>query len=267
MNKLKRFLLGLGGISTIFSCANKINHRPELVLISHQQELQIGNEAAEQILNRYRVVRNGQQVREVQQIFNKLLEAIPQRYREMYEWKVYVLDSPQVNAFALPNGNIFVYKGLLDFIENDPDELAAVLGHEMAHVILRHGAEKITSSMLAQIGGELLMSKISPSYRGLAAQLYNAGVNVALLLPYSRRQEKEADLLGLIIAMRAGYNPEGALKLWTKFVREFEGKKPPAWLSDHPADEERLRYIRRAIEFLKSHPQYLQKFQIPKELL
>lgn len=238
-----------------------------MVLIPHSQELALGDSAARQILAQSQVVKSGPEVKLVNEVFDRLLKAIPDKYRNAYEWKVYVIKSNQINAFALPNGNIFVYTGLLKFINDDPNELAAVLGHEMAHVILRHGAEKVSSALLAQLGGELLMSKISPKYRPLAATLYAAGVNVAILLPYSRRQEKEADLLGLIIAMRAGYNPEGALKLWEKMVQRFKNQEPPEWLSDHPADERRLRYIGRAIEYLRSHPQYVQKFEIPEELL
>ncbi len=249
------------------SCANRINHRPELILISHYQELALGDQAAAQILKQEKVLKNGTRVELVNEVFNRLLRALPQKYRNAYKWKVYVIDKKEVNAFALPNGNIFVYTGLLDFVNDDPDELAAVLGHEMAHVILRHGAEKVSSAILAQLGGELLMIKVPPQYRPLAAQLYGLSVGLAILLPYSRRQEKEADLLGLIIAMRAGYNPEGALKLWEKMVQKFKNQEPPEWLSDHPAGENRLQYIKRAIEYLKTHPEYVENFQIPKELL
>jgi len=92
-------------------------------------------------------------------------------------------------------------------------------------------------------------------------------VNVAFLLPYSRRQEKEADIVGVLIMMRAGYNPEGAIRLWEQMVKEFKGKEPPEWLSDHPATERRLDYIRKVVKFLEEHPRYVREFRIPKKLL
>ena len=163
----------------ILSCAQKpVIHEQALILIPHYQELAIGNQAAKEILKEEKLVKNPRIVDRVKKVFNRLLEALPPKYRKLYEWKVYVIDKPVINAFALPNGNIFVYKGLVNFVKSD-DELAAVLGHEMAHVILRHGAEKISWAMLAKLGEDLLLAKVSPANRELAADLYGLGVNVA----------------------------------------------------------------------------------------
>lgn len=265
----RTFLTLLGAVisSFILSCATKpVVHEQALILIPHSQELALGDRAAEEILKKEKVVRDPRYIERVKRVFNKLLEALPPKYRKMYEWKIYVLDNPQVNAFSLPNGNIFVFKGLLDFVKSD-NELAAVLGHEMAHVILRHGAEKVSWAMLSQLGENLLLSQVSPVNRSLAAELYDLGVNVAFLLPYSRKQEEEADIVGLLIMMRAGYNPEGAIKLWKKMVKKFEDREPPEWLSDHPASKHRLEYIQKVVEFLKKHPEYVEKFEIPQKLL
>ncbi len=263
---LLSLLLGLVS-SFILSCATKpVVHEQAFILIPHSQELAIGNRAAAEILKKEKLVKDPRYVKRVERVFKRLLKALPPKFRKLYEWKVYVLNNPQVNAFALPNGNIFVYKGLLDFVKDD-DELAAVLGHEMAHVILRHGAEKISWAMLAQLGENLLLSQVSPVNRSLAAELYDLGVNVAFLLPYSRKQEKEADIVGLLITTRAGYNPEGAIKLWERMVSRFSGQEPPEWLSDHPASKERLDYIKKVVEFLRKHPQYVEKFEIPQKLL
>ncbi len=274
MEKVKKLLksaakvVTIGSLSMVLSCAeNKIVHRPQIIVLPKSEIMAIGDEAAARVLSKYPVVKSGPEVKLVKEVFEKLLSALPEKYRSDYDWKVYVLKSPQVNAFALPNGNIFVYTGLLKFINNNPNELAAVLGHEMAHVILKHGAEKVQTAMLAQLGEQLILSKVSPFHRQLAAELYNLGVGVAILLPYSRRQEREADLLGLIIMLRAGYNPDGAIKLWKKMISQFQTKELPEWLSDHPASEERLRYIERAIEYLRANPQYIREFVVPKELL
>jgi len=251
----------------VTSCTNQVAQRPSLVLISHSQEIALGDQAAAEILKQVEVVKEGPQVELVNSIFDRLKAALPQNYRSAYKWKVYVVKSDEVNAFALPNGNVFVYTGIIDFVEGDPDALAAILGHEMAHVVLRHGAEKVSQAMLYELGGALLLSQVSPAYRSLAAQLYDLGVGLAILLPYSRRQEREADILGLIIAMRAGFDPYGAVKVWEKMLATYGDREPPEWLSTHPASKTRLEYVKRAIEYLKTHPEYVEKFVIPKELL
>jgi len=251
----------------VIGCAKRpVIGENAFILIPHSQELALGDKAAKEILKKEKLVKDPKIVERVGRVFNRLLKAIPAKYRNAYEWKVYVIDKNIVNAFALPNGNIFVYKGLINFIE-DNDELAAVLGHEMAHVILRHGAEKISQAMLANLIGSVLIQKVSPANKELAADLYSLGVNVAFLLPYSRKQEKEADIVGVLILMRAGYNPEGAVKLWEKMIKKFATKEPPEWLSDHPATKNRLQYIKKVIKFLKEHPKYVREFKIPPHLI
>ncbi len=251
----------------LLSCAKKpVVNESAFIIIPHSQELKLGDQAASAILKKEKLVKDPRYTERVKRVFQRLLAALPPKYRKAYEWKVYVLDRNDINAFALPNGNIFVFKGLLDFVKND-DELAAVLGHEMAHVILRHGAEKMSWAMLAQLGEYALLSKVPAANRDLAARLYGLGVNVAFLLPYSRKQEKEADIVGVLLMMRAGYDPEGAVKLWEEMVKKFKDREPPEWLSDHPASEHRLEYIRKVVQFLKNHPQYVEKFEIPQKLL
>ena len=251
----------------LLSCAKKpVVNESAFIIIPHSQELKLGDQAASAILKKEKLVKDPRYTERVKRVFQRLLAALPPKYRKAYEWKVYVLDRKDINAFALPNGNIFVFKGLLDFVKND-DELAAVLGHEMAHVILRHGAEKMSWAMLAQLGEYALLSKVPAANRDLAARLYGLGVNVAFLLPYSRKQEKEADIVGVLLMMRAGYDPEGAVKLWEEMVKKFKDREPPEWLSDHPASEHRLEYIRKVVQFLKTHPQYVEKFEIPPKLL
>ena len=265
----KIFLSLIGFLASLFlfSCAERpVVHEHAFILLTHYQEMSLGDEAANEILKKEKLVKNPKIVKRVERVFNRLVKALPPKFQKLYDWKVYVIDKNVINAFALPNGNIFVYKGLVDFVDND-DQLAAVLGHEIAHVILRHGAEKVSQALLARLGGYILLSKVSPTERELAAKLYNLGINVAFLLPYSRKQEKEADIVGLLIMMRAGYNPDEAVKLWKKMVAKFENREPPEWLSDHPASKERLKYIQKVVKFLKTHPQYVEKFEIPQKLL
>jgi predicted Zn-dependent protease len=251
----------------LLGCAKKpVIGTTEFTIITHKQELELGDETAEEILRTEKVVTDPKYTQRVEEVFKNLIRSLPPKFRNAYEWKVYILDRNEVNAFALPNGDIFVYKGLVDFADRD-DELAAVLGHEIAHVILRHVAEKISWATAAQLASQILTAQVSPSNRELAQKLYNLGVNIGFLLPYSRGQEKEADIVGILLMMRAGYNPDGAVELWEKMLSKFKGKEPPEFLSDHPASKKRLNYIKKVVAYLKTHPEYVREFKIPKELL
>ncbi len=253
----------------IFSCTTKkpVTGGTTFVIVPHSQEVALGKETAQKILAKEKLVTDPRYTRIVKNTFRRLIEALPSKYRNEYDWNVYVLDRKEVNAFALPSGDIFVFKGLLDFINNDEGELATVLSHEIAHVVLRHSAEKMTMATLAQVGELLLLNKIPPANRELAREFYELGVNIAFLMPYSRKQEKEADAVGLLLLFRAGYNPQKAVYLWREFTKRFAEGEPPEWLSTHPSNERRLRYISRLVRFLKEHPQYVREFRLPAEVV
>jgi len=253
----------------MFSCTTKkpVTGGTTLVLVPHSQEVELGRETAQRILAGERLVTDPRYTRLVENTFRRLVNALPSKYRNKYDWNVYILDRKEVNAFALPSGDIFVFKGLLDFINGDEGELATVLSHEIAHVVLRHSAEKMTMVTLAQIGEVLLLDKIPPANRRLAKEFYELGVNVAFLMPYSRKQEKEADAVGLLLLFRAGYNPQKAIALWKTFVDKLSSGEPPEWLSTHPSSERRLRYISRLVRFLEENPQYVRKFKLPAKVI
>jgi len=162
MRNLLKVFLAVPLLVFLLSCAKKpVVGTTEFTLITHSQEIALGNQAAEEILRTERLVKDPRYTQRVKEVFYRLLRALPPKFRNAYEWKVYVLDKNEINAFALPNGNIFVYKGLLNFVKSD-DELAAVLGHEMAHVILRHGAEKLSWATVANLTGRLILGRVSP---------------------------------------------------------------------------------------------------------
>ncbi|HID79858.1 MAG TPA: M48 family peptidase [Aquifex aeolicus] len=253
----------------IFSCTTKkpVTEGTTFVIVSHSQEVELGRESAQKILGKEKLVTDPRYTRIVKETFRKLVEALPPKHRDGYKWNVYVLDRKEVNAFALPSGDIFLFQGLLDFISNDEGMLATVLSHEIAHVILRHSAEKITMATLARVGELLLLNKIPPENRGLAREFYELGVNIAFLMPYSRQQEKEADAVGLLLLFRAGYNPQKAVYLWRKFTEGFAKGEPPEWFSTHPSSERRLRYISRLVRFLEENPQYISEFRLPAKVM
>jgi predicted Zn-dependent protease len=155
-------------------------------------------------------------------------------------WEVRVFEDKQVNAFALPGGKIGVYTGLLK-VATSQDQLAAVLGHEVAHVIAGHSAERVSDQMAAQLGLSVVQAST-----GIDAQMLGVATNVFFLLPHSRTHESEADLLGMDYMARAGFDPRQAVVLWEN-MSKVGGDKPPEMLSTHPADATRIRQLQERL--------------------
>jgi predicted Zn-dependent protease len=188
----------------------------------------------------------------VKEVGTNIVEAV-NRYFEMngltgrldgYEWEFTLVDDSVPNAWAMPGGKVVVYKGLLPYTATR-EGLAVVIGHEIAHVVARHGNERMSHGLLVQLGGIALSeaTKQQPEEtRNIFLLAYGAGSQIGAVLPYSRQHEKEADRLGLIFMAMAGYNPEAAVPFWEKMSSKG-GARPPEFLSTHPADETRIRLI------------------------
>jgi predicted Zn-dependent protease len=162
-----------------------------------------------------------------------------------YQWEFTVIEDAQVNAFCLPGGKVAVYTGILPIARDDAG-LAAVLGHEVAHAVARHGAERVSQ----QVGVNVLLAGVQAGLGGnpaLAQQvtaLLGAGASVGVLLPWSRAQESEADRLGLIYMAKAGYEPSAAKELWVRMAAAARGgQRPPEFLSTHPSEATRIAQI------------------------
>ena len=158
-------------------------------------------------------------------------------------WEVVVFDDPQVNAFALPGGKIGVYTGLLEVAETQ-DQLAAVIGHEIGHVQAGHANERLSTSALTQVGMQVVASVSgSPSpQRDRTLAALGLGVQVGVLLPFSRTQEQEADLIGLDLMARGGFDPRESVTLWQNMARQSE-QAPPEFLSTHPSSGSRIQAL------------------------
>ncbi|HET6630302.1 MAG TPA: M48 family metallopeptidase [Woeseiaceae bacterium] len=158
-------------------------------------------------------------------------------------WEVRVFADDQVNAFALPGRKIGVYQGLLSVAENQ-DQLATVIAHEVAHVVAQHGNERISTQFAANAGLELLSALAGEPTRTkqLLFGLLGVGTQVGVLLPFSRTQESEADLLGLRLMAEAGFDPRGSVELWRNMI-DAGGQTPPEFLSTHPSGESRIQAL------------------------
>jgi predicted Zn-dependent protease len=156
-------------------------------------------------------------------------------------WEVTLFDNDQANAFALPGAKIGVYEGLLDIARNQ-DQLAAVIGHEIGHVLARHANERVSAAYATQAG--LTAVAASGVLSGDLMGLMGVGAQVGIILPFGRAQERESDLIGLDLMAQAGFDPRQSVDLWENMGASRSGQAPPEFLSTHPADSTRIAALR-----------------------
>jgi predicted Zn-dependent protease len=178
----------------------------------------------------------------------KRIAAVAGKSLPTAQWEFVVFESSEANAFCLPGGKVGVYTGILP-VTKDEAGLATVIGHEVAHAVARHGAERMSEAMVMQVGGEMLgaaMSSADPRWQAATALAYGVGTQVGRELPHSRAQESEADNIGLTYMARAGYDPQEAVKFWQRFAeygKTHGGGGTPAFLRTHPTDETRIQQL------------------------
>jgi predicted Zn-dependent protease len=252
-------ILGIAIIALgIAACSqNAITGRNQLSLFSESDLQTMADQQYRQFLSENRVVspsgnKDAEMVRRVGQ---RLVSAINRFYsgnKEVstqlagYKWEYNLVDSKDVNAWCMPGGKIVVYTGLLPVTQNEA-ALAVVVGHEIAHALAQHGNERMSQASLQQLGGQALSVAIAnktPAAQNLMMAAYGIGTTVGGLLPFSRKQELEADKLGLIFSAMAGYNPQEAIPLWERMQQAGGGNKPPEFLSTHPSEGTRIERLR-----------------------
>jgi Putative Zn-dependent protease, contains TPR repeats len=238
---------------TVASCSqNAITGRNQLSLYNEADLQSMAAQQYQQFLAENKVVstsasKDAEMVRRVGQ---RLTAAINQYYSQQglskelegYKWEYNLVNSNEVNAWCMPGGKIVVYTGILPVTQNEA-ALAAVMGHEIAHALAKHGNERMSQQAVQQLGGVALQTAIankSAAAQNLLLSAYGIGSNVGALLPFSRKQELEADRYGLIFTAMAGYNPQEAIALWQRMKAASGGNKPPEILSTHPAEDTRI---------------------------
>jgi metalloendopeptidase OMA1, mitochondrial len=238
------------------ACATApITGRRQLNFIGAGQEMQLGISEFEKMKETTPVSRDPAANELVQRVGKKIAAAAGGDLPNA-QWEFVVFDDPQANAFCLPGGKVGVYKGILP-ITKDEGGLATVLGHEVAHAAAHHGGERMSQALAAQTGGQLLgvaLSTADPRVQSLFQLAYPIGAQVGVLLPYGRKQESEADRIGLTYMARAGYNPEDAVAFWQRFseFNQAKGKGGPAFLRTHPVDEVRIKQIQEWLPAAKA---------------
>jgi len=232
--------------------------RSQLILIDPAQETKIGFQAFRDMKRKGLIVTSGSQVKQLQRV-GKRIAAVAQVPHAQWEFVLFK-DPDSANAFALPGGKVGVYTGILPVTKNEAG-LATVIAHEIAHVTHRHGAERMSQSILIDVGGSVLSSALGKGAVGVSRdtimQAYSLGTTVGVALPYSRKQELEADHVGLLYMARAGYDPRQAVAFWQRFAEycRKRGSKSVEFLSTHPVDKTRIAELKRLM------PKALQEYK------
>lgn len=213
------------------------------VALSTREEAAMGLQGFQEIVAASELVRQGPELELVRGVAERLARAVGPSAD--FEWEVVLIRSDQANAFCLPGGKIAIYTGILPHTRTEAG-LAAVMGHEMAHAIARHGSQRLLQNSVAQtvmVGAQLSLSDLDWEKRRLVIAALGAGAQFGVLLPFSRSHETEADEMGLLYMARAGYPPAEAIEFWRR-MQEAGGQKPPEWMSTHPADDTRISNLR-----------------------
>jgi predicted Zn-dependent protease len=261
ISKILFFWAAMVLVVALTACANAPETgRSQLLLISPAQEAQMGFQAFQKMKSKKPVIKGGADANKLQHVGRRIAEVAPVPYAQ---WEfVLFKDGDSANAFALPGGKVGVFTGILPVTKNEAG-LATVIAHEIAHVTARHGAERMSQSVLIQVGGTALSAALGADAgitRDLAMQAYGIGTTVGVALPYSRTQELEADHLGLLYMARAGYDPREAIAFWRRFedYGRKRGGKPPEFLSTHPMDSTRITKLKRLM------PQALDEYELAR---
>ena len=228
----------------IVSCATSPEGRTQLKLLPDEQVRSMGIASFEDIKKKTPQSKNKNIRDYVHCIADAIIPQLPKE-NDPRLWEVRVFDDKQVNAFALPGNKIGVYEGLLEYATNQ-DQVATVIGHELAHVLAEHGNERISDQLAAEVGVALVVSAIgvddmsSSDKKRIVAGL-GLGVQYGILLPFSRTHESEADLIGLDLMAKSGFDPRQSVELWQNMSKA--GNQPPEFLSTHPSSRTRIKQL------------------------
>jgi predicted Zn-dependent protease len=242
--------------------SNPTTGRQQWLLLSLEQEAQLGKEAKPQMLQEMGPAMGRAEINAyVEGVGRRLLaRALPRDPRmASLDWEFIVLDNDVINAFALPGGKVFISRGLMQKLSNEA-QLAAVVGHEIGHVFARHGNERVSQTLTAQLGLAIAAEALAGSESGQIIAQVAENATELFLLAYSRDQESESDMLGAAYMVEESYDPMGAVQVMELFVELSGGKRQPEILSTHPDPARRAENLRRRIAedyaFTQGNPAY-----------
>lgn len=245
---IRKVCLLLLVVVVMTACAVSPTGRKQLAFMPESQMDSMGRQSFEQLKEQTPQVDDPAVTGYVQCIADAIT-ALPEVQRYSSDWVVEVFAEDTVNAFALPGGRIGVYQGMLSVAES-ADQLAAVMGHEVAHVLAQHGNERVSQNLAVNQTLALLenwMASNNTAYRQQAMGLLGVGAQVGVLLPFSRLHESEADEIGQTLMAKAGFDPRASVALWQNMAKAG-GQAPPEFLSTHPSHETRIDELRAGMD-------------------
>lgn len=267
----KKVLFSLTMLVMLAACSKTVfTGRKRLNFIPDQTMNQMSFAEYKTFLQQSKTVPAGNEVEMVRRIGNDLRAAVDVYYKSKglekelknFAWEFNVVDDPNtVNAFCMPGGKVVVYTGILKVTQNE-DALAVVMGHEIAHALAKHGSERMSQTLAAQVGLtslDLALSQKPTQTKQILMAAAGAGTQVGLLLPFSRKHESEADEIGLYLLTMAGYNPAEAVPFWER-MNKMGGGRPPEFLSTHPDPAKRSQRLKELIPKARA---YANRYPVP----
>jgi predicted Zn-dependent protease len=247
--KRNKVIFFLSVIFLLASCREApVTERKQLVIIPESSEMKLGEDAFRKIIKESKLTKNQALIDKVRKLGKNIAKTAD---RPNYKWEFVVIeDDSTANAFCLPGGKIGIYTGILPYTK-DEKGLAAVIGHEVGHAVARHGAERISTSLLSQLGQialNLIADVEDPMVLEALNKAYGLATGLGVILPFSRKQELEADRIGISLMNQAGYNPLGALEFWKRMRESRQGKKPIVYFLTHPVDDKRIAEIEKILQ-------------------
>jgi predicted Zn-dependent protease len=254
---MKKISLILLIITVLYACGTvPVTGRKQLMLVSDTDVLTLSLNSYSEYMKTAKKSTDKQATAMVVKVGRKIADAVEYYYRsngmddmlKNFAWEFNLVEDANINAFCMPGGKIVVYTGILP-VTKDETGLAVVLGHEVAHAVAKHANERMSQQMIAEYGSEALtplLGGASDKVKSLSKQIYGLGAQYGVMLPFGRKQELEADHLGLIFMAIAGYNPEMAAPFWQR-MSQTEGTKIPEFLSTHPSNETRIADIQQKL--------------------
>ena len=264
---MKNYLSLLGAavciVGLIFACAqNPFTGQKSLNFVSNSQLFPSSFQQYGTFLKENKVIAGTADAQRVERVGVQIKSAAERwlkangysQYLNGYQWEYKLIESKDVNAWCMPGGKIVVYSGILPITKDDAG-LATVMGHEVAHALANHGAQRMSTAQLQELGAvgvAVATGNKSAEQQQMWQQYYGIGSQVGVMLPFSRSYENEADKIGLTLMALAGYNPELALAFWERMAAGGGGNKPPEFMSTHPSDATRIANIKRLIPEAKA---------------
>lgn len=249
--RVARIVVVLALLVGPLGCATSPTGRTQFLLNSETQMAEMGRAAFADLESKKPLSTDPREVGYVRCVANAITSVLrPDELRPLgvTRWEVEVFEDPTANAFALPGGKIGVHTGLLD-VARSPAQLAAVLGHEVGHVLARHSNERVSQTTVVQSGmaiAQVLVGADTPAKQQLFGAL-GLGLQYGVLMPFSRTQESEADEIGIELMARAGFDPRESALLWQNMSRASAGQAPPEFLSTHPSHATRIRRLQELV--------------------